>query len=116
LVVEDETVVRQLVCDVLRQQGYTILTAQNGQEALELSTGYAHPIHLLLTDVIMPKMSGKELAEQLTQTRPQLKVIFMSGYTDDVISHHGILNPDINFLQKPFSLIDMARKVREVLG
>lgn len=115
LVVEDDATIRKLIHDVLHRQGYTLLRAQNGQEALGLSSRHTGPLHLLLTDVILPGMSGKELAAQLSQSHPDLKVIFMSGYTDDIISSSGELSQNVNFLQKPFSFMDMTRKVRDVL-
>ena len=116
LLVEDEPAVRELTAHVLRQQGYTVLVATHGDEALHLAQEQAgSEIHLLLTDVIMPHLGGKALAEQLSATYPKLKVLFMSGYTDDAIVHHGVLEPDIDFLQKPFSPSSLAHRVREVL-
>ncbi|MBI1878196.1 MAG: PAS domain S-box protein, partial [Chloroflexi bacterium] len=102
LLVEDDIGVRGLVRQVLLRQGYTLLEAQNGQEALRLSAYYSGPIHLLLTDVVMPGISGKALARELAHTRPDLKILFMSGYTDEAIAHHGVLDPGVAFLQKPF--------------
>jgi PAS domain S-box-containing protein len=116
LLVEDDMSVRELAQRVLEAQGYTVLVAPNGQAALELAGRHLAPIPLLLTDVVMPGMSGKVLAEQLVQTRPDLKVLFMSGYTDEAIAYHGILIPGVSLLQKPFSPINLARKVREVLN
>ena len=115
LMVEDDIGVRELVRQVLQRQGYTLLEAQNGQEALRLSAYYSGPIHLLLTDVVMPGMSGKALASELAQTRPDLKILFMSGYTDEAIAQHGVLDAGVAFLQKPFSPSPLARKVRAVL-
>ena len=99
----------------LEPTGYTVLAAENGQEALELSRLYKENIDLLLTDVIMPGMNGQELADILSKKRPDIKVVFMSGYTDDVIAHHGIADKDIHFIQKPITLSSLAKKLREVL-
>lgn len=115
LLVEDDAAVRDLIVKVLQEQGYTLLEAQGGQEALRLATQNTNPIHLLLTDVIMPGMSGTILAEELVKSRPNLKVLFMSGYTDNAIAHYGVLDSEINFLQKPFSPTALARRVRDVL-
>jgi two-component system, cell cycle sensor histidine kinase and response regulator CckA len=116
LVVEDEMSVRALAARVLRMRGYTVLEAANGDEALRLARdrGGAR-IALLLTDVIMPQIGGKALADQLVELLPGIKVLFMSGYTDDAIVHHGRLEPGIAFLHKPFSPAALARKVRDVL-
>lgn len=115
LLVEDDTEVRDLVQEVLRARGYTLLEAEGGQEALQLATEHRGPIHLLLTDVIMPGMSGKLLAEKITQLRSDLKILFMSGYTDNAIAHHGVLDPGVSLLQKPFGPTALAQKVRQVL-
>jgi CheY-like chemotaxis protein len=115
LVVEDDTGVRELVQQVLRKRGYNLLQARNGHEALRLIAGCPDPIHLLLTDVVMPGVSGKALAEKLAQVQPGLKTLFMSGYTDQAITHHGVLDPGVAFIQKPFSPAALARKVRAVL-
>jgi CheY-like chemotaxis protein len=116
LLVEDEPLVRDLARRLLSQQGYTILEAADGGEALRIAQEYAgKKIHLLLTDVVMPRMGGKELAEQIKPLRPDIKVLYTSGYTDDAIVHHGVLDPGTHFLQKPFSLKTLSRKVREVL-
>ena len=100
---------------VLQKQGYTLLEAQDGSEALKVSADYTNPIHLLLTDVVMPSMNGKVLADKLVQMQPDLKVLFMSGYTQNAIAHHGLLEPDVNFLQKPFNAKTLAHQVRAVL-
>ncbi len=115
LLVEDEPGVRALVRDTLRMQGYTVLEARHGIEALLVSKQHTGPIHLLMTDVVMPQMSGREVADRLFVTRSDLRVLFMSGYTENAIVHHGVLHPGTAFLQKPFSPESLARKVREVL-
>jgi signal transduction histidine kinase len=116
LLVEDEDMVRDLVRYALLQDGYNILEARHGQNAIEVCEKHEGPIHLLLTDVIMPGgLTGRELAERLISLYPGIKVLYMSGYTDDAIVHHGILDPDIAFLQKPFTPTTLSRKVREIL-
>src|SRR5262249_18741524 len=115
LLVEDELGVRQLARQILRQYGYRVLVAADAQAAIRLVQQERKPIHLLLTDVIMPLMSGRELVEQLKPTLPDLRVIYMSGYTDDVLAYRGDLGADINFLQKPFAPEALTKKVREVL-
>jgi two-component system cell cycle sensor histidine kinase/response regulator CckA len=115
LLVEDEVLVRQVTSRILARHGYTILGAVSGPDALAVSQKYAGPIHLMLTDVVMPGMSGQELAEKVKSQRPEMKVLFMSGYTENAIVHHGVLDPDIAFIQKPFKYDTLARKVREML-
>jgi CheY-like chemotaxis protein len=116
LLVEDEAPVRGLAVRVLRNQGYRVLEAANGQEALSVAREHAgEKIHLLLTDVVMPQMGGTELADRLKALRPEIKVVFTSGYTDEAIVRHGVLEPGTDFLQKPFSPASLAQKVREVL-
>ena len=116
LLVEDENAVRVLVRRVLDRMGYTVLEAQDGPAALRVAAEYESPIDLLLTDVIMPGMSGSELARQVVQRHPDMKVLFMSGYTDDAISQHGVLAEGINFLEKPFTPDLLLHRVRDVLG
>jgi PAS domain S-box-containing protein len=115
LLAEDEDAVRALAHAVLQRQGYTVLEAANGDQAIATCEQHTGPIHLLLTDVIMPGMSGCELADRLAQRYPKAKVLYMSGHTDDTIARHGILDPGVAFLQKPFAPSALARRVREVL-
>ena len=115
LLVEDEESVRQLVRETLAAKGYRVMEADNGEAGLRLAEGHAGTIHLLITDVVMPGMSGRELAQRVTATRPETKVLFLSGYTEDAIIHEGVLEPGTAFLQKPFTLLVLSRKVREVL-
>ncbi|GAB4545090.1 MAG: hypothetical protein Kow0063_39000 [Anaerolineae bacterium] len=115
LVVEDNEFVRELVRRALEGHGYTLLEAQDGPAALQLAARHSGPIHLLLTDVVMPGISGGDLARELAGARPDLKILFMSGYAEEAITHHGLLAPGTEFLQKPFSASVLLRKVREVL-
>ena len=115
LLVEDDDRVRDLVLHILRAQGYTLLEALNGHEALRLAADHAGPIHLLLTDLVMPGINGQILSGQLCQTRPGLRVLFVSGYTDNAVAHQGVLEPGVAFLEKPFSPVALTRKVRQVL-
>jgi PAS domain S-box-containing protein len=115
LLVEDEEMVRRLARQILATQGYQVLEATNGEAALEMCERHQGPIDLLLTDVIMPEISGPELAERLHKLRPELPVLFMSGYTDDAIVHHGVLEEGANFIQKPFAPDVLAKKVKQAL-
>lgn len=115
LVVEDEEEVRGLTVRILKEHGYKVLEAAQGLDAFVICDEYEGPIHLLLTDVVMPKMSGRDLGGHIAEIRPGIKLLYMSGYTDDTIAHHGILEKDMNYIQKPFSVENLARKVREVL-
>ncbi len=115
LVVEDQEIVRKLACRALKTKGYEVIEAQNGGEALISFEKYGDKIDLLLTDVVMPSMSGKELYEKLLKINPHLKTIFMSGYTENAIAHHGVLEAGTNFIQKPFKPNDLVQKVRQVL-
>jgi signal transduction histidine kinase/ActR/RegA family two-component response regulator len=114
LVVEDEPAVRTLAVLILRERGYQVQESANAFEALEL-IGKSSPFHLVLTDVVMPQMSGKSLYDQIVSQRPGTKVLLMSGYTDDALAHHGVLDESLSFLEKPFSPAQLTRKVREVL-
>jgi CheY-like chemotaxis protein len=116
LLVEDEEIVRELVCSMLEMQGYEVLSAENGKDALSLLKTYEGPLDLLLTDVVMPDMNGKELYERISRAYPDLGTIYMSGYSENVIAYHGVLKPGVNFIQKPFSVNDLAARIREVLG
>jgi PAS domain S-box-containing protein len=115
LVVEDDGSIRKLVLRTLEKHGYTVLTAANGREALRICEDYKDPIDLMVTDVIMPEMGGEELVNRLKERMPDMKVLYMSGYTDNGVVHHGILENKIAFLQKPFTIEGLARKVREML-
>jgi PAS domain S-box-containing protein len=115
LLVEDEVTVRQLAREYLESQGYTVIEAADAAAAMQLSQAHKHPIHLLLTDVIMPGMNGRELASHLSPRRPEMKVLYMSGYTENAIGHNGTLDAGIILLQKPFTLPALKVKVREVL-
>ncbi|HYA92156.1 MAG TPA: ATP-binding protein [Thermodesulfobacteriota bacterium] len=112
LVVEDEEDVRRLAVRVLERQGYRVLEASCGDDALVLGKD---PIHLILTDVVMPGMSGRQLADRLRSFHPEITVLYMSGYTDNDITHHGVLEKGVNYMQKPFTVDTLAKKVREVL-
>jgi signal transduction histidine kinase/ActR/RegA family two-component response regulator len=115
LLVEDEEGVRELARDILRASGYTVLEARSGHEALLLCERHQGPLDLLLTDVVMPRMSGRELAERLGPIRPDLSVLYMSGYTDDAVIRHGVLGAGTAFLQKPFAPAALVQRVRESL-
>ncbi len=116
LLVEDKDIVRKLVLRILKKQGYKVIEAANGGEAFLKFEQENQDIDLLLTDVIMPEMSGKQLYERLLKIKPDLKALFMSGYTEDSISSQGILEEKINFIQKPFRPQTLAEKLREVIG
>lgn len=116
LLVEDDEAVRRLTERILRSAKYQVLVAADGEEALALMARHSGPVHLLVTDVVMPRMSGRELADRLRQVKPQVKVLFMSGFTDDAIMQHGVLERGAQFINKPFSAADLTCKVQEVLG
>ncbi|HEY1957261.1 MAG TPA: response regulator [Polyangiaceae bacterium] len=115
LLVEDEESVRNVAATILKRQGYAVLVAEGGDEALAICARHEAPIHLLLTDVIMPRIGGRELADRLAVLRPATKVLYMSGYTEHAIVHHGVLEPGVQFIEKPIVPDALARRVREVL-
>jgi CheY-like chemotaxis protein len=115
LLVEDEDLVRSLSRQVLEACGYSVIEAVDGVEALEVFEKMGRRIDLLITDVVMPRMGGPELAEHLLALAPELPILFASGYTDDAIVRHGVLKTNVNFIQKPFTIDDVTRKVRDLL-
>jgi CheY-like chemotaxis protein len=115
LVVEDDEMIRNLVQKVLKANGYTVLVAGNGSDAERVAAAHGGTIHLLMTDVVLPGLNGREVAQRLEAQRPGIRVLFLSGYTDDAIVHHGVLEHGVAFLQKPFPPSVLGRKVREVL-
>jgi nitrogen-specific signal transduction histidine kinase/CheY-like chemotaxis protein len=115
LLVEDEELLRKPIREIMEMNGYHVLEAGNAEEALKLVERYHDPIDLLLTDVVMPGLNGRELAEQLLRLRPDLRVLFMSGYTNNMVVHHGILEEGLAFLEKPFTPESLAVKIRQVL-
>lgn len=115
LLVEDEEIVRSLAREVLQGNGYTVLEAGDGEEALRVCNARTNFIDLTITDVVMPRMGGRQLAEQIPSHLIGMKILYMSGYPDEAIGHHGLLDPGTSFLQKPFTLTGLLRKVREVL-
>jgi PAS domain S-box-containing protein len=115
LLLEDEDIVRNLTCQILESAGYKVVEAARGEEAIKSFKAENGSIDLLLTDVVMPEMSGKEVADRICELRPSMKVLFMSGYTDEAIVHHGVLDSNVQFIQKPFTPAALAIKIREVL-
>src|SRR5690606_1216065 len=115
LVVEDMPGLRRLVQRTLEKAGYTVLTASSAADALRLVEETAPPVDLLLTDVVMPGMSGRTLAERLQRLRPAMKVLFMSGYTNDVMVRHNVIDGSTPFISKPFKLVDLTRQIRRTL-
>ena len=113
--VEDEPALLTMGKMMLEKLGYRVLAAGTPGEAIGLAEEHASEIHLLITDVVMPEMNGRDLAERLQSLYPGMKILFMSGYTADVIAHRGVLDEGVNFIQKPFSMKDLAVKVREAL-
>jgi CheY-like chemotaxis protein len=116
LLVEDEDSVRQLVRETLETRGYRVLEAANGNSALAIAAAHSDPIHLVITDIVMPGLSGHELVQQILPARPTAKVLYLSGYAEDAIASSSNLDGPKAFLQKPFTLQNLSRKVREVLG
>ena len=115
LLVEDEDVVRKLVSEVLCSNGYRVLEAANGRDALQICELHSEPIHLMVTDVVMPHIGGRELAEEMKRIRPATQVLYVSGHTEDAIVHHGVSDREMNFLQKPFTPLALIAKVRQIL-
>jgi CheY-like chemotaxis protein len=115
LLVEDEPALRRLSRRVLAQFGYTVLEAPDGEEALNLAEAYHGPINLVLTDVVMPRLSGRDLAERVQASHPEAKILFMSGYTDDAVVQHGVLSQEVSLLRKPFTPYALAARIRDVL-
>jgi PAS domain S-box-containing protein len=115
LLVEDEPTILRMTRMMLERKGYSVLSAATPAEAIDLAKAHADKIHLLMTDVVMPEMNGRDLAGQITALYPEIRLLFMSGYTANVIAHHGVLDDGVAFIQKPFSMADMTAKVREVL-
>ncbi|HTR65015.1 MAG TPA: response regulator, partial [Terriglobales bacterium] len=115
LLVEDEHAVRESTAEFLAQNGYRVLIAENGPEALRMAEQYEQPIHLLLSDLVMPRMSGKELSERIVGLHAETRVVFMSGYSQNLLSHQQILDPAYSLLHKPFRLADLGQLIRETL-
>jgi len=115
LLVEDDATILNLGKTMLQRLGYTVLAANTPMMAIQLAQEHAGEIPLLITDVVMPEMNGRELVQRLSSLRPAMQCLYMSGYTANVIAHHGVLDPSIHFIQKPFSMGDLARKIRETL-
>ena len=116
LVVEDNDLVRDMTSEALRQYGYTVIEAPGGEKALSIIREYPQKIDLLLTDVVMPGLNGRELADQILAVKPGIRVLFMSGYADNAIVQYGVLNPGFDFIEKPFSPELLADKLRRVLS
>jgi CheY-like chemotaxis protein len=115
LLVEDEPSILRMTRMMLERKGYTVLPAATPTEAVEKAKNHSGPIDMLMTDVIMPEMNGRDLAGQITDLYPDIRLLFMSGYTANVIAHHGVLDDGVAFIQKPFSMVDMTEKVRAIL-
>jgi CheY-like chemotaxis protein len=116
LLVEDDEAVRTVARQMLASFGYTVLVAADGEEAMQLAENHPGPIHLLVSDVVMPHASGQEIAQRITQTRSNCRVLFVSGYTDDAVIRHGVQTGDYAFLRKPFTRAELGFKVRRILG
>ena len=116
LLVEDDPAVLDLAKNMIERIGYRVIKANHPEEAIKLAEKHCDEIMLLLTDIVMPNMHGKELAKHITGLCPKIRILFMSGYTADVIAHHGVLDENISYIQKPFSSDNIAQKIREVLA
>jgi two-component system, cell cycle sensor histidine kinase and response regulator CckA len=116
LLVEDEEMVRGLICEVLERQGFVVLPCAHPTEGIEVSKRHGGKIDLLLTDVVMPGMNGREMADRIQEILPQLRVVFMSGYTEHALTHEGRVDPKFEYLQKPFTLTALMQKLAKVLG
>ncbi len=116
LLVEDEEMVRGLMCEVLEREGYNVLPCSHPTEGIEASQRHCGQIDLLLTDVVMPGMNGREMANQILEIIPELRVVFMSGYTEHALTRDGEVDPHFEYLQKPFTLQTLTRKLAQVLG
>jgi CheY-like chemotaxis protein len=115
LLVEDEDMVRNLACEILKSTGYQVLVARNGEEAIGICRTHDGNIDLMLTDVVMPQMNGRKVAESVKPFRQDMAVLYMSGYTDDAIIHHGVLEPGTKLIEKPFTAEALTSKVRQAL-
>jgi two-component system cell cycle sensor histidine kinase/response regulator CckA len=113
--VEDEDTVRDLAMRILRKNGYTVLSATSGRDAIKVAAKFPGEIHLVITDVVMPEMGGRDLATALAALRPAARILYISGYTDDEIIRRGLMDPSMSFLAKPFTATALTRKVREIL-
>lgn len=116
LLAEDQDQVKNLISGILREHGYTVLEARNGSEALAIQAQFRNPIQLLLTDIIMPGMSGVELAKAIASQRPHIRTVSITGYTDDVLGERGVLEPGMTLVQKPFTNLDLLSVIRKVLS
>ena len=114
--VEDDIGVRHVAQGILTRLGYTVLTAANADEAFRVVDAFRGHVDLLMTDVVMPGMNGRELAERLTERHPKMRVLYTSGYTENVVVHHGVVEKDLYFISKPYAVSTLAAKIRDVLG
>jgi two-component system, cell cycle sensor histidine kinase and response regulator CckA len=113
--VEDDGEVRRLICEILRSKGYQVLESTKGDEAIRIAQSFGGPLQLVVADVILPEMSGPDVVRKVQEAKPDIRALFISGYTDEAVFRHGIVEPGMMFLSKPFVPEDLARKVREVL-
>lgn len=115
IICEDDSAVRDLTAQLLEDAGYSVLASQSAADALQLAARHSGPVHLLITDVIMPDMNGRKLSDALAAIRPTVRTLFVSGYTANVIAHHGVLEEHVEFLEKPYSRRQLLQRVRDVL-